>query len=112
MSAALATRIERIRDRGGIKGREIAQLLETTPETVSRWSTGRTEPQPDRLQKLLILEWLVDVLSEFYKPEEAKLWLFSHHKLLGGDRPADRIQRGEVDDVRALIAQLRDGAYV
>lgn len=112
MPAALITRIDRIRDRGGIRGREIAQLLQTTPETVSRWSTGRTEPQPDRLQKLLILEWLIEELAEFYTPEEARLWLFSPHRLLGGDRPADRIQRGQTDDVRALIAQLRDGAYV
>lgn len=32
--------------------------------------------------------------------------------LLGGERPADRIQRGKTDDVLALIAQLRDGAFV
>jgi len=111
MSAALAERLERILERGGIKGREVAQLLETTPETVSRWKTGKTEPQPDRLEKLLILEFLVGELAEFYQPDEARLWLFAPHKLLAGDRPADRIQQGLVDDVRAIIAQLKDGAY-
>ena len=109
--SAVASRIDAIRDLGGIKGREIAQLLDTTPETVSRWNTGKTEPQPDRLQRLLALEWLLDQLSELYEPDEARLWLFSPHRLLGGDRPADRIQADQVDDVLALIAQLRDGAF-
>lgn len=109
--SAVASRLSAIRGHGGIKGREIAQLLDTTPETVSRWNTGKTEPQPDRLQRLLALEWLLDQLSDLYEPDEARLWLFSPHRLLDGDRPADRIQADRVDEVLALIAQLRDGAF-
>lgn len=112
MASALATRLDVIRDRGGVKAREVAQLLDTTPQTVSRWHTGKVEPQPDRLHRLLTLEWLVGELAELYEPDEARLWLFSPHRLLGGERPADRIQQGKVDDVLALIAQLRDGAFV
>lgn len=112
MASAVATRLDAIRDRGGIKAREVAQLLDTTPQTVSRWRTGKVEPQPDRLHRLLTLEWLIDELAEFYEPDEARLWLFSRHRLLGGERPADRIQQGKVDDVLALISQLRDGAFV
>jgi Protein of unknown function (DUF2384) len=40
------------------------------------------------------------------------MWLFAPRRLLGGERPADRIQQGKLDDVLALIAQLRDGAFV
>lgn len=113
MASAVATRLDTIGNRGGIRAREIAQLLDTTPQTVSRWRTGKVEPQPDRLQRLLTLEWLIDELREFYPaPDEARLWLFSPHRMLGGERPADRIQAGRTDDVLALIAQLRDGAYV
>jgi transcriptional regulator with XRE-family HTH domain len=108
---AVASRLDTIRKRGGIRSREVAQLLDTTPETISRWQRGRVEPGPDRLQRLLTLEWLIEQLSDLYAPDEARLWLFSHHRLLHGDRPADRIQHGQVDDVLALIAQLRDGAY-
>ena len=50
-------------------------------------------------------------LAEFYPPDEARLWLFSPHRLLEGQRPADRIEEDRVDDVLALIAQLRDGSY-
>ena len=112
MASAVANRLDSIRDRGGIKSREVAQLLDTTPQTVSRWRTGKVEPQPDRLQRLLTLEWLLAELAEFYEPDEAHLWLFAPHRLLGGERPASRIQQGKLDDVLALIAQLRDGAYV
>ena len=112
MAGAVAARINNIRDRGGIRSREIAQLLNTTPQTVSRWQSDKVDPQPDGLQRLLTLEWLVGELSEFYEPDEARLWLFAPHKLLAGDRPADRIQAGRVDDVLALISQLRDGAFV
>jgi uncharacterized protein (DUF2384 family) len=55
---------------------------------------------------------LVSELGDLYAPEEARLWLFSPHKLLGGDRPADRIQQGRIEDVLTVIAQLKDGAYV
>ncbi len=112
MSAALASRLERIRDLGGIKGRDIAQLMGTTPETVSRWNTGKIEPQPGRLEKLLMLEWMIDELSEFFSPDEARLWLYSPNRMLGGSRPADLIKDGRIGEVRALIARLRDGAYV
>ena len=111
MGAAVANRIDNIRERGGIKAREVAQLLDTTPETVSRWQTGKFDPQPDRLERLLTLEWLLEELAEFYAPDEARLWLFSPHRLLAGDRPADRIQRGQANDVLTLLHQLRDGAY-
>ncbi len=65
-------------------------------------------------------EWLIPIsayefflteLSEFYSPDEAKLWLFSPHRLLGETAEA-RIQSGKTHDVFALLDQLRSGAYV
>jgi transcriptional regulator with XRE-family HTH domain len=111
MGTAVGKRIEIIKQRGGIKAREVAQLLDTTPETVSRWQTGKVEPQQGRLERLLTLEWLLDELAEFYAPEDARLWLFAPHKLLKGETPANKIQQGKTDDVLAIIHQLRDGAY-
>lgn len=112
MAGALAARLDKVQQKGGITAREVAQLLNTTPETVSRWRAGRTQPQPDRRDHLLRLEWLMSELGDLYSPEEACLWLFSPHKLLGGDRPADRIQQGKIEDVLTVIDQLKDGAFV
>jgi transcriptional regulator with XRE-family HTH domain len=112
VAGALANRLDNVQQNGGINAREIAQLLDTTPETVSRWRSGKTQPQRDRRDYLLRLEWLIGELAELYSPEEARLWLFSPHKQLNGDRPADRIHHGKIEDVLTVIAQLKDGAHV
>lgn len=112
MPGAVAARIDAIKKHAGVRSREIAQLLDTTPQTISRWQQGHVDPQPTKLQQLLTLEWLASQLHEFYPPDEARLWLFSPHRLLAGQTPADRIQSGAAQDVLALIDQLRDGAFV
>lgn len=112
MPGAVADRLDSIKQRAGIRGREIAQLLDTTPQTVSRWQQGHVDPQPSKLQNLLTLEWLTDQLHEFFAPDQARLWLFAPHRLLGGDTPALRIQQGRHQEVLALIDQLRDGAFI
>src|SRR5437016_1350017 len=112
MAGAIATRLDKVQQNAGITAREIAQLLNTSPETISRWRAGKTQPQPDRRDYLVRLEWLIGELAELYSPEEASLWLFSPHKLLAGERPADRIQQGRIEDVLTVIAQLKDGAHV
>ena len=59
-----------------------------------------------------VQECLVRELAEFYGSAEARLWLFTPQRLLGGETPAQCIQNDKVEDVQALLAQLRDGAYV
>lgn len=110
--SAVAKRLESIKARGGISGREVAQLLNTTPETVSRWKQGRTTPQPKALDRLLWLDWLAEQLASFYEPDEARLWLFSPHIDLEGSRPADSIAIGEIDRVLSIIDKLQSGAYI
>jgi DNA-binding transcriptional regulator YiaG len=112
MTSAVAVRLDQIQHHAKVSAREVAELLNTTPETVSRWRQGRTQPQPDRRDSLLRLEWLVKELSELYPPAEAHLWLYSPHKRLAGQRPADLIQAGQAEEVLRIIAQLKDGAFV
>lgn len=64
MTYAIAARLDEIQKCAAVTSREVAQLLNISPETVSRWRTGKTEPQPDRRDSLLKLEWLVSELSE------------------------------------------------
>ena len=111
MAQALAERLESIKNRGGISGREVAQLVGTTPQTVSRWQRGRATPHPKSLERLLFLDWVAQQLSQFYEAETARLWLFSRHSLLEGERPADRIAAGRFDEVLALLDQLESAAF-
>ena len=110
--SAITHRLDRIQDQGGITGREVAQLLQTTPQTVSRWRQGRVSPQPQALERILKLDWLADQLSAVYEPEEARLWLFSRNAGLGGMRPADLIADERIEEVLAIIDRMQSGAYV
>ena len=112
MTTAIARKLHSIKDRGGISAREVAQLLDTTPQTVSRWQTGRASPQPTSLDRLLKLDWIADQLASLYESDEARLWLFSPHAELDGLRPADLIAAGRTDEVLEIIDRLQSAAYV
>ena len=112
MPGAVAAKLESIKDKTGIRGRQVADLVGTTPQTVSRWQQGRVDPQPSHLSRLLTLEWISSELSEFYEPGDAKVWLFSRNRLLHGATPAELIQEDKIDEVLAVIEQLKTGAYV
>lgn len=111
VSNAFSRKLDEIQKRGGISGREVAQLLDTTPQTVSRWRQGRTSPHPGSLERLLKLEWLVDQLSAIYDPDEARLWLFAPHSELEGGTPANVIAEDRMDEVLAIIDRLTSAAY-
>jgi transcriptional regulator with XRE-family HTH domain len=112
MSNAVARKLDSIRSKGGMKNIDVANVLGLRPETVSRWNQGKAFPQPDAERTLLELEYIIDELSDFYDPQEARLWLFSRQKLLNGEVPAELIQKGRVDEVRSMIAQLRDSVFI
>jgi len=112
MSNAVARKLELIGKKGGMRNVDIANLLGVRPETVSRWNQGRAFPQPDAEKTLLELEYVVDQLSDFFDPQEARLWLFSRQKLLSGQVPADLLQQGRTNEVLLIISQLRDGVFI
>jgi hypothetical protein len=84
----------------------------TRPETVSRWNLGKTFPRSDAERTLLDLEYLVDLLSDIYQPEQARLWFYSRQKLLGGVAPAEMIRAGKIQQLITAVDQLRDGVHV
>ena len=112
MSTAIARKLDSIKSRSGVSAREVAQMLATTPQTVSRCQTGRASPQPPSLDRLLKLDWIADQLASVYAPDEARLWLFSPHAELAGRRPADLIAEGRTDEVLEIIDRLQSAAYL
>lgn len=112
MTSAVARKLESIRQKGAMRHIEVANLLGTRPETVSRWNQGRAYPQPSTEKTLLELEYVVDELSDFYEPNEARQWIFAPQKLLNGASPAELIRNGRIDEVMRLVSQLRDAVYL
>lgn len=109
---AIARKLRAIQEKGALRGVDIANVLGTRPETVSRWNQGKAFPRPDKEKLLVELEYIVDHLSDFYDPREARLWLISRQKIMDGEIPAELIQKGETEKVIRIINQLRDGVYL
>ena len=109
---AIAAKLERLERRAAIRGVDVANMLRTTPETVSRWNQGRAYPRPNKESLLVDLEYIVERLSEFYSdPKTARAWLYSRHRYFNGLRPADLIQEGRIEEVLEAIQAMADPTY-
>jgi len=112
MSSAVARKLDSLRKNAALHHTDVANILGTRPETVSRWKQGRAYPHAKTEKTLLELEYIVDQLSEFYEPNEARQWIFSPQRHLAGASPAELINTGRVDEVMRLVGQLRDSVYL
>lgn len=90
---------------------DVANIAAVSPSTVSRWIASEALPDPTTQLMISDLRHVVDRLSEFYAPDEIRLWLYSHHRLLRGERAVDFIHRGEAGKVLAVIESLAQASY-
>ena len=81
------------------------------PFAVSRWTAGKALPHPKTQLVISDLRYVVDRLSEFYTPEETRLWLYSKHRLLNGQRAIDLINQGQADEILSVIESLDEGTF-
>jgi transcriptional regulator with XRE-family HTH domain len=111
MASAVATIINNLRERGGLKGTDVANIAAVSPATVSRWTAGTSFPHPKTQLLISDLRYVVDRLAELYDPHETRIWLYSKHRLLDGERAIDLIHGGRADEVLAVIESLNEGTY-
>jgi transcriptional regulator with XRE-family HTH domain len=111
MSGAVSKILDDLRERGGLKGMDVANITPVSPATVSRWTAGKAFPHPKTQLVISDLRYVVDRLAEFYSPEETRLWLYSKHQLLNGERPIDLIHENRADEVLTVIETLSEGTY-
>jgi len=112
MASAVSRKLESIKRRTKIPASSIAEMIGASPQTLSRWTTGKNDPQREHLDRLLEFDYLTERLAEFFEPEDARLWLFAPHPQLNGERPADLVATGRQKEVLAVIARLQDSAFV
>lgn len=111
MSATTQT-INRLNDAGGLKGVDIANLAQVDKGTVSRWKNGKASPNPNMQLVLSDLKYVVDCLSEFYRPDEVRTWLQSRNRLLNGERAINLIYANRTKEVIIAIEQLNSHAFL
>ncbi len=112
MSTAVARILDDLRTRGGLQGKDIANIVDVSTATVSRWSHGNGTPNLRTQTVIADLRYVVERLSDFYTADEARLWLHTRHPLLKGERAIDLINTNRTEEVLSVIERLDTGAYV
>jgi transcriptional regulator with XRE-family HTH domain len=111
MASAVAKILDDLRDRGGLKGTDVANVTSVSPATVSRWISGKAFPQPKTQLLISDLRYVVDRLAEFYSPDETRIWLYARHPLLNGARAIDLIHEERTAEVLSIIEGLDESTY-
>ena len=112
MPTAVARIMDYLRESGGLKGADIANIVDVSPPTVSRWSNGKGSPSIHTQTVIADLRYVVERLSDFYDPDETRLWLHTAHPLLDRSRAVDLIHEGRTEEVLAVVDRLEAGAYL
>jgi len=111
MANAVSRILDRLREDGGLQGKDIANIVAVSPATVSRWSSGKASPDLRTQTVIAELRYVVDRLGDFYTPDETRLWLHTAHPMLKSERAIDLINTGRTEEVLAVIDSLEAGAY-
>lgn len=92
----------------GLSQKTFAQLSSSSQRAVARWEAGE---KPGELAKrtLVELQRLQKALSEVMKKDFIAQWLENPNKALGGFKPLEVIERGEIDRIWSLIYYLKSG---
>lgn len=113
MSAAAVSRVlSSLQKEGGLLGTDIAALTDVSKATVHRWMNGKAAPQPKSELIIADLNYVVQKLQDYYRPENIRAWLHARHPQLGGERAMDLIHQNRTDEVLAIIARLDADAFV
>jgi transcriptional regulator with XRE-family HTH domain len=112
MASAVARILGDLKDRGGLNGKDVANIVDVSTATVSRWSHGSATPSLHTQTVIADLRYVVDRLSDFYSADEIRLWLHARHPLLDGARAIDLIRANRTEDVLAVIDRLDAGAFL
>ncbi len=112
VESAVARILDDLEQRGGLKGADVANIVNTSRPTVSRWKSGQASPPLATQTIIADLRYVVDRLSEFYTPTETRLWLHAKHALLNNERAIDLIIADRTQEVLAVIERLDSSAYL
>ena len=109
---AVVQYLEHLEADGALKSTDIANVVDVSKATVSRWKTGKYKPQPNHELILSDLHYVVGRLSEYYARDEIRSWLYARHPQLDGERAIDLIHERRTEEVLKVLERLDDEVYL
>ena len=107
----LGTYMDRVqRVRRGLTAQEVASVVDVQVRQVQHWAAGNNRPQGIARERLLELDYIVELLSEIYDDEGIEIWLHSKNRSMEGQRPLDVLVGGDFQTVSAAVERLASGA--
>lgn len=110
-AGALAEKVSGAMDSLGLSDDEVGAIVDASGRSVARWAAGEVVPQRLNKERLLELAYVADALSEVLPRDHANAWLFSPHRRLDHQKPADLIKQGRYREVLNLIEAMADGVF-
>jgi DNA-binding transcriptional regulator YiaG len=111
-SGAMPRYIDELNEIGGLSGTDIANIVDVSKATVSRWKAGTVRPQPSTQLVLSDLYFVVGRLGEYYSADEIRTWLYARHPQLDGARAIDLINQNRSEDVLRILDRLDAEVYL
>lgn len=91
---------------------EIGEIVGAGERAVQKWAAGAARPEGAKRDRLLELQYVIEELSDVYKPEGVDIWLHSRQRALDDRRPLDVLKAGEFQTVLQLVQRLAGGPKV
>jgi hypothetical protein len=91
---------------------ELARATGAGLRTIRRLLSEDERPKRTRLEERIDdLRTIVEILREAYSAEATRSWLVARNRLLGFDRPIDRLAGGDFTAVLEAAEAFVDGDY-
>lgn len=112
MDSVVIRYLDNLQTSGGLSGVDIANAVDVSKATVSRWRSGQIKPQPQHEVIIAALYYVVDRLHEYYSTEEVRAWLYARHPQLKGERAIDFIHDNRTIEVLRVLDRLDNDVFV
>ncbi|RRD60498.1 helix-turn-helix transcriptional regulator [Leucobacter sp. OH1287] len=89
---------------------KLAEWLQVSPSTLSRWQSGKTTPDAARAQWIIDLDFIAARAATVWGSGALTPWLNGNNAFLGGATPLDMIRHGRTSEV--VMALSAEGSEV
>jgi hypothetical protein len=108
----IAEMIGELTSRAGLVDSDFAAIVNAPPAAIALWKSGAVLPPPAKQLVLSGLHFIVRRLTPYYAEHEIKVWLFTGHAQLGGERSIDLISRKRSEAVLVAVNRLDMDVYL